>query len=190
MGHVLQRLKAEHRAIERVLLALDAAAVQVQRGEPVDPGWLADAAHFLTRYTDGLHQAREEGVIFKVLLDRNVAAMRGPVACMITEHHAGRELVAQMSRLARKAAHGDRPAQRAWARAAVGYAQVLRAHIRKEDDAVFPLAEAALTEAELDLALERWEAFEHPEALDLESAADALVERARAFWPQDASRPT
>ncbi|MGE5602975.1 MAG: hemerythrin domain-containing protein, partial [Nitrososphaerales archaeon] len=57
-------LMEEHRVIERVLTSLERAAVRLDNGEAVRPGFFVDAADFVKGFADGCHHKKEEGVLF------------------------------------------------------------------------------------------------------------------------------
>ena len=77
---------AEHRVIERVIQALENAAQCLEGGRDVRPGFFVDAADFIAGFADGCHHRKEEGVLFKAMIENGVPVHGGPVAVMLYEH--------------------------------------------------------------------------------------------------------
>jgi hemerythrin-like domain-containing protein len=72
----------------------------------------------------------------------------GPLGVMLHEHEMGRALVRQMSEAAEAHATGDAEAARSWSHSAHAYADLLRAHIAKENNILLVLAERLLSDEE------------------------------------------
>jgi len=89
------------------------------------------------------HFAIEEHALFP-LLARHLSQEQGPLAVMNAEHAAFRQLLAGLTSALRA---GDRDAQRTHAAELV---QLLRAHIAKEDQVLFPMAARLLSAGERD----------------------------------------
>jgi hemerythrin-like domain-containing protein len=116
------------------------------------------------------------------MVDAGFPRTAGPIAAMLAEHDVGREHVATLLGLA-----GTRidwsPADREEIYvAARGYADLLRAHIRKEDEVLYPLAEQRLPAETKESVDERCAAFDARALQDgsrerLEQLATELVSR-------------
>jgi hemerythrin-like domain-containing protein len=133
-------LMQEHRVIERVLDALEAAAHRAERGEPMRPMFFADAADFIRGFADRCHHQKEEGVLFKAMESAGMPTQAGPIAVMLTEHEQGRAFTRSMLAAAERWENGDEAARSDAATAAKGYVALLRDHILKEDNVLFPMA--------------------------------------------------
>ena len=154
-----QILMSEHRVIERVIQALDTAANRLEQGHPVRPGFFVDATDFIKGFADGCHHNKEEGVLFKVLVDNGMPAQAGPVAVMLYEHEQGRGFTRALREAASRL-ESDASAREAVVQNALNYAALLRQHIQKEDRVLFPMADRLLpAEAQRQVA----EGFEHIE---------------------------
>ena len=77
MSDAVQILIAEHRLVERVLLAMDACVVALRDGQAIDHGWLTSVARFHVLHTDGTHHAKEEGGLFRALTAKGLSGSRG-----------------------------------------------------------------------------------------------------------------
>jgi hemerythrin-like domain-containing protein len=156
-------LMEEHRVIERVLTSLERAAVGLDRGEPVRPGFFIDAADFVKGFADGCHHKKEEGVLFTALVDAGLPQQTGPVAVMLSEHDQGRAFTRGMREAAERLAAGDVAARSEVVKNALGYVSLLRQHIGKEDQVLFPMAGQMIPQARQAGLVERFETIEHEE---------------------------
>lgn len=147
----LDMLMAEHRVIESVL---DSLEVLCQRSEASADAFVADDAlamvDFFRNYADRCHHGKEEDILFGVLESKGMPAGEGPTAQMRHEHDEGRAHVRAMEEAARAVAGGDAAALAAFAEHARGFIHLLREHIVKEDECLFPMADGILDESEME----------------------------------------
>jgi hemerythrin-like domain-containing protein len=158
-----QILSSEHRVIERVITSLEKATAQLQQGAPVDPGFFIDAASFIKGFADGCHHKKEEGVLFKAMIDHGMSAQGGPVGMMLAEHEQGRIFTRGMLQATQELQKGDAGARERIAQNALGYAALLRQHIMKEDNILFPMADQVIPLDEQDDVYAGFERVEHEE---------------------------
>lgn len=140
-----EELMQEHRLIERVLDALEAAARHLESGQAVRPEFFLDAATFIAGFADGCHHKKEEGVLFGAMIDSGIPATDGPIDMFLDEHVQGRILTGAMRVAARRLQAGDASARPAIISNARRYVALLRDHIVKEDEMLFPLADDMLS---------------------------------------------
>jgi hemerythrin-like domain-containing protein len=143
-------LMAEHRVIERVLLALEHVATRVEQGDTVDAAFFTDAVTFIREFADGCHHRKEEGVLFPAMHDAGLPWDSGPLAVMLDEHERGRNHTRGIHDAAALIADGDEAGRDALVAHARAFVALLREHIAKEDQVLFPLADARLPDAERD----------------------------------------
>ncbi len=158
-----QILMDEHRVIERVLAAMDKAVEAINSGRNVKPVFFLDAADFIKGFADGCHHAKEEKVLFEAMVQAGVPKAGGPVGMMLLEHEQGRGFVRDMRAGVEKWQSGDDAGRREVLNAASGYVDLLRAHIYKEDNILFPLANDAIPLEAQDQVAEEFERVEHEE---------------------------
>jgi hemerythrin-like domain-containing protein len=140
----IETLMNEHRTIERVLDALTAFADETRRRGATDREELGRFVTFLREFADAHHHHKEEGVLFEAMIAHGFPREAGPVAVMLHDHDQGRALVGVLAeRSAAPDAWSDDDRQ-AIADAAHGFADLLRAHIQKEDRILYPMAEQRL----------------------------------------------
>lgn len=175
----IQVLMDEHRSIERVLDALETAAAGLEAGLAVRPGFFLDAAQFLVEFADGCHHRKEEGILFPAMIDSGMPPQGGPIAVMLAEHESGRSFVRAIRAAATRLASGETEVAGRLVRSARDYVALLRDHIDKEDEVLFPMAASRLSaEAGRKVAAE----FDRAEASDAAAGQPArLLELAAAL---------
>ena len=171
-------LMQEHRLIERVLDALEAAAGHVAQQHTVRPGFFLDAADFMAGFADGCHHHKEEDVLFGAL---GGPETDGAVEMMLDEHRQARLLTKGMREAARRLESGDDSARSPLVTNARQYVALLRDHIAKEDEMLFPMADELLSpeqQERLDVGMQRIEREEMAEGAP--AKFHALAERLAA----------
>ena len=138
---VSEELMQEHRLIERVLGALETATAHLENAHPVRPEFFLEAAAFIAGFADGCHHKKEEGVLFGAMIESGLPPTDGPLDMFLDEHVQGRALTRGMRDAARKLQEGDPSARPALISNARRYVALLRDHIVKEDEMLFPMAD-------------------------------------------------
>ncbi len=158
-----QILMDEHRVIERVLGAIETAVAKVQGGADLSPVFFSEAADFIRGFADGCHHQKEEGVLFKAMNAAGMPVEGGPIGVMLSEHEQGRAFTRGMRSAAEKWQAGDLSAREETLRNAAGYAALLRQHIMKEDNILFPMADRVIPAGEQERVEQGFETVEHEE---------------------------
>lgn len=175
-------LSSEHRVIEVVLDCLELLTQRALDGGKLDAEAAEKSVDFIRNFADRCHHGKEETHLFVAMTDRGVPREGGPVGQMLHEHEQGRAFVGRMADSITEAASGDSGALSQFAEAADGYVQLLRAHIQKEDNVLFPLADNLLTE---DDQRQLSDAFEKVETEHMgEGEHEKYLEIARALAEQ------
>ena len=184
MSKLLNTLVNEHERILAVIAALhDFAALHAQ-DEPDARVTLGKFVQFLREYTDGWHHIKEEDLLFATMVKAGFPKDSGPVGCMLREHEMGRAHVAALAGLARGTGPLSPAEQLELAEHVMGYARLLVAHIAKENQMLYPMAERNLPGEILDALDQAADAFTAREGArtgrDLETLGETLVARYRA----------
>jgi len=143
---ITSTLVNEHRLILRMIALLEKNAPKTAQGSYLNWQFYLDGIDFIRQYADRFHHAKEEDVLFKALVDNGMPKEHSPVAAMLMEHDLGRSFVSALEAAVHKAQAGRTDVYQAIADNALGYAALLRDHIGKEDDILYPLAERVLPE--------------------------------------------
>jgi hemerythrin-like domain-containing protein len=156
-------LMDEHRVIEGVLDALQSAAEAASHGADIRPGFFLDAADFIRNFADGCHHRKEEGVLFTAMAAGGLPTNNGPIAAMLADHEQGRQYTRTMRAAAERWDQGEALAELETAEHALGYVALLRQHIMKEDNILFPMAARVIPPDQQDRVTEDFEHVEHEE---------------------------
>jgi hemerythrin-like domain-containing protein len=149
-------LSSEHRIIEVVLSVLERMSEKALHDKKLDKESAEMAIDFIRSFADGCHHGKEEGSLFPALVDKGMPREGGPVGQMLNEHELGRAYVRQMLENLDAASEGDSDSLQKFAESAAGYVQLLRAHIVKEDNILFPLADRVLDSSDQKQLLDRF----------------------------------
>jgi len=141
-----EQLKEEHAGIKVMLDILGKVCDRLETGEPADPDHLDRILEFLKIFVDKCHHAKEEDLLFPEMERVGIPREGGPIGVMLSEHRLGRENVRGMGEAAERYKGGDRAASALFVRNARGYIELLRQHIDKEDNILYPMADARIPE--------------------------------------------
>ncbi len=137
----IEVLMDEHQLILAVLDSLEEAADRLDNGDLVDPDFFLDSAEFVAVFADKCHHAKEEDILFVAMTAMDMPQDSGPVAVMLAEHDEGRQYTAGFRSAAQQVKDGDAAAAADVVRNAYDYVNLLREHINKEDNVLYPMAE-------------------------------------------------
>ena len=176
-------LMNEHRVIEQVLACLERMAEDAFEKGAIDVGSARDALSFLRTFADGCHHGKEEQRLFPAMERCGLPPQAGPTAVMRHEHELGRAHVRKMADAVAAFEKGDGRAVDAFAFEARGFVELLREHIAKEEQVLFPMADRMLPAAVHDELLA---GFAHAEKHEMgegtHEAFLALADRLAARW--------
>jgi hemerythrin-like domain-containing protein len=158
-----QILVAEHELILQALEALEARLDRMgDEPTPADREFFEKVVEFLRGFADKCHHGKEEDLLFTKMAARGFPTQGGPIAVMLSEHQAGRAFIRGIAEGA--AGIGSDPrAGDTIRRNGRGYLELLRNHIAKENQVLFPMADRTLSpedQHELAHAFGRFEAQE------------------------------
>jgi hemerythrin-like domain-containing protein len=158
-----QTLRREHEAVCLVVNAADRKAAAIAESGRLDGEWTRGFVEFSRRFTDGCHHTKEERHLFARLQEKAPEETRAIVTAMLAEHEGGRERVRRLLEHLEAAERGDEAAIALVAEQLSAYSGLLRSHIAKENNVLFPLADRLLAEDDtraLDEAFEDVESSE------------------------------
>jgi len=144
-------LREEHEVILRALTVLERVGRTMAQGKTVSRETIASLANFFRTFADRCHHAKEEAHLFPALVEHGIPKEGGPIGVMLSEHEEGRALV-------RTFADGDT----ATAISAIRrFVILLRDHIAKENEVLFPLSDQVLPQQEQAAMMTAFELAEY-----------------------------
>jgi hemerythrin-like domain-containing protein len=145
-ANVTQVMVDEHELILRMIALVEHNTALLEKGKFRNWQFYLDAIDFIRNYADRFHHAKEEDVLFTELVKNGMPEKQSPIEAMQMEHDQGRDHVRAMEDAAQKALAGETGQATIIAEHAKGYAELLRGHIEKENNILYPLAERVLPE--------------------------------------------
>jgi hemerythrin-like domain-containing protein len=178
----IETLMNEHRFIESVLDALESYTGRLATSADTDPADLAKFVRFIGEFADRCHHGKEEDILFETMIENGFPREAGPIAVMMFEHVEGRRYVGILSDAVDHSASWSDEDRGRIRRAAMGYAELLRAHIMKEDQILYPAAESRLGGRVMEDIGRRFDQFEREKTgegahEELHALAEELIKR-------------
>ena len=158
MNNATKNLEDDHIYI---LKLIDVMETMTGSTEPVVFD-LEEAVDLIKNFADGLHHAKEESLLFPLLAERGFSTQQGPVAVMLHEHSQGRNYVKGMSENIRLLKEGDLSSLNMIYKNMLGYGELLRNHIAKENNMLFKMADNALSGKDQQSLFNQFEQLENP----------------------------
>jgi hemerythrin-like domain-containing protein len=157
----IQMLVDEHRVITSVLDVVETVTEQLGETGEFPQSFFEQAFDFFPNFADKCHHAKEEDRLFPLLEARGVPREGGPIQCMLNEHEEGRRHVRAVREALTLTAEGDLGARRTVQHEARAYVDLLRLHIRKENEILFLIADQRLTADDQQTLLKQFQCAEH-----------------------------
>ncbi len=159
----IEDLKAEHEGILLVLDILERMSERIAAGKSVPTDHLKRVLDFFQVFADKCHHGKEERLLFSAMEEAVVPKEGGPLAVMLSEHGRGRQFIGEMNSLVNSFEKGESGALLVLTTPALQYVNLLRSHIWKENNVLFPMAEKAVPADKLKLIGEQFDRFEKEE---------------------------
>lgn len=181
MTDPIQRLMGEHQLILSVLDGLEHCANELRGGVAVPMEDCRGFITFIQEFADKKHHAKEEEILFQEMVGCGFPQQGGPIAVMLEEHDIGRQQVSTM-RSALDDGAWTGPQRDTFSEAALGFCDLLRMHIYKEDYILYPMASQRLPQEAMARIEQRCDADEltrkqSGETARLEALAAKLIKR-------------
>lgn len=140
----------EHENIKRFLKVIRVMSINVLKNDCIDYKDFYDVIGFVRNYADKLHHAKEESILFiKMGEELGERIAKGPVAGMLIEHDLGRLYMTNLEAALKNFEDGDDDARVDIIANAIGYTDLLKRHIDKENTAIYTFARRALSKETL-----------------------------------------
>ena len=155
MSKAIDDLMQEHQAILSALRILQKIVIMIKKNSEVNTNDLDALINFLKEFADKCHHGKEEGILFPAFETAGIPKENGPIGVMLKEHELGRSYIKQMSDSLSK----TKPDVH-FLEAAEKYVALLRSHIEKENNILFPMGASRLSAEQLDELFKKFEKHE------------------------------
>lgn len=146
-ARAISRIKAEHRALARVIGAMQSwVARRRESAASADVGLFSSMLRYIREVPDTLHHPREDGVLFPALAA--VEEARQAIAVLQREHADGAAMLGRLAAVFQAHRDGAPNSLNALSTAVDEFAEFYWAHMRTEEEQILPVAERALGEPE------------------------------------------
>jgi hemerythrin-like domain-containing protein len=189
MSQTIDNLMREHRVIEQVLGALETFVEMLPLNADVGREEVAKFAGFFQNFADKCHHGKEEDGLFVKMGQYGFPREYGPVGVMLAEHNEGRSNVRALAEIGGKSGPLSAQEIQQVTRHSLHFISLLRGHIQKEDNILYPMALQAIPASELarlDAACVEFER-EVMGLGEIERLHDLAVDLADAY-PPDAAK--
>jgi len=159
----IEELKAEHQAVLLTISILDQITSKLAAGQAIELSHLDQILEFLQVFVDKCHHGKEEKVLFPAMEEAGIPRQGGPIGVMYYEHEQGRSFVQGLRRGVEGYRGGKENAITEITENAKNYGRLLVAHIDKENNVLYVMAERVLSAdkmAEIAKAFTKIEEFE------------------------------
>ncbi len=149
----------EHRLIERMILLISDALVNIEATQKVDPLFIDTAVDFIRTYADRTHHGKEEDILFRELAKRPLSAEDQRIMNeLVQEHIVARRTTKALVEANLRYRSGDGLALADVTANLRRLVELYPGHIEKEDRVFFPASRAYFTEEEdQEMLAEFWE---------------------------------
>jgi hemerythrin-like domain-containing protein len=161
-------LKHEHQVVLRVLEAAEKEVASSRKQGMVHVTLVREMVDFFRGFVDRCHHTKEEKHLFARMHEQGMPFDSGPLAVMLHDHEQGRACIRAIMEALPEEGEPDAEAAARIANHLSAYISLLRAHIDKEDNVLYPMADRLLSRADdetLTAAFERVEAEEMGEGM-------------------------
>jgi hemerythrin-like domain-containing protein len=153
-------LAKEHATVILVTKAAEQEVRYMRDTEEFRPEVIDELVDFFQYFTEACHDPKEENLLFARLRQRGLPADSGILAELYREHqefHSRLRDIEHWLRAQKKTAAGETAELAA---ALDGYLKLMRAHVAKEEELLFPVAEELLTEQDQEELTHGFETIE------------------------------
>lgn len=138
-------LVAEHEMIERAMAVLKSCLDDLEQAA-AKPVQMIRALDFLLEFGDKMHNRKEEELLFPLMAQKGIPVEGGPLAVMLMEHRAERELLVAMIMQAKTFKSATPEAREEYRRKGLEYLKIRAEHIWKENDVLYKMGQRVLSE--------------------------------------------
>ena len=121
---------------------------RIAHEDDIDLLKIEEIVKIIRGFADGLHHKKEEEFLFPKMAEKGFSLHSGPVAVMLNEHQEGRSYVKGIADGIAAYKSGNIAEKKVVYANMLGYAELLRNHIAKENNILFRMADNCLSDEE------------------------------------------
>ncbi len=144
MTTATQNLESDHVQILRLVEVME----RITKSTNPNIEHLELIVKIIREFADGIHHAKEEQLLFPLMVQKGYSNQIGPVAVMLNDHVQGRHFVKEMAENISLFKQGNPASLKVLYSYMLGYADLLKSHIAKENNVLFRMADNVFTDAE------------------------------------------
>ncbi|MDP4208531.1 MAG: hemerythrin domain-containing protein [Bacteroidota bacterium] len=152
MSTATANLENDHIHILRLIDVMDC----ISHESEANVEHLEAIVNIIRNFADGLHHAKEENLLFPKMVEKGFSFEQGPIAVMMHDHVLGRNFVKGMSDNIALYKAGNKASLTEVFRNFNGYGELLKAHIAKENNVLFRMADKVLSGDEQQVLLNQF----------------------------------
>lgn len=155
-----ENLKREHEAISEVLNIMSKIADDIREKKVFYTTDIDSIVDFLIAYWYNCHNQKEEQVFYPALIKAGIHTDDESIGDITHEHSMGRIYIREMSHSIENCKIGNSFSSEKLVDSLTNYVNLLRFHIQKEEEVLFPKANVVLTEENQREISNQFEAIE------------------------------
>jgi len=150
MNKSIEMMMKEHELILEVLASLQAMAEKLSARGSIPRQDVADFGRFFREFADRCHHGKEEDRLFVKMVEVGFPRDGGPVGVMLAEHDAGRQEVRGLVQIGSGSGMLSETERARTFEHATRFVPLLYAHIQKENNILYPMAQNAIAPDEFE----------------------------------------
>jgi hemerythrin-like domain-containing protein len=143
-------IQSDHVAMHIILDAMEKRAQEIFKNGTVDYFRIGQILDFLHNYTDTLHYAKEERILFPAVLAPTRPWISKTINNLIHEHALARDYIREIDKNLQSCLAGDNDALQELASVMLKYVELEKNHIKVEDEIVMPLFKRLLDSKKME----------------------------------------
>ncbi len=148
----IEQLRNEHHAVLLALEIIGKICQKLEAKEKVNPKHQEEILEFIKIFVDKCHHGKEEDLLFPAMEKVGIPREGGPIGMMLMEHDMGRGYAKGMRE------NISNPGK--FIKNARGYIELLKRHIDKENNILYPLADANISQTKDSELLKKFDRLE------------------------------
>ena len=156
-------LKQEHENIKLMLRIIEISTARIEIGGQVPVEDIEQMVEFLKVFVEGCHFKKEEDILASSLESADLPRETGPIGVMIAEHNTSKVNSDALGQAVAEYKKNDATVIPKIVESSSNYVELMTRHINRENNMLFPLADARLSDDEQGMLALKFDAVEQEE---------------------------